>query len=145
MRKLAIVTAALALVAVMIAFPAPTAWADPENEVVILKCSESITTTPRGVLVSAAPPEVVVFQSSFSFSTLTPTACGAVSNGAVSNDNGNLVEPNSCAACLKQLVNNGCEDEAAFLVNSRVTELGDNLNSFSIEKYVFACPRARAE
>ena len=141
MRKLAIVTAALALVAVMIAFPAPTAWAVPENEVVILKCSESITTTPRGVLVSAAFPKVVVYQSS---ARGTPIDCEA-------NDINNKDSPNSCAVCLKRLLlNHGCSPQAAFLVNDRVTEIGDgqqnpnhpsddsNLNNFSIEKYVFS-------
>ena len=137
MRKLATVTAALALVAVMIAFPAPTVWAGGGSvDVAILKCSESITTTRRGVLVEASEPTVVVFQSTF---VRAPGVCEASTE-----------EPNDCAPCLAEL-NNFCEGQAAFLVNDRVTEIAANgqqnpnhpsddfnLNSFSIEKYVFS-------
>ena len=126
MKKLAIVTAALALVAVMIALPAPTVWAQ-QGDVVIVKCSEVITTTDRGFLVSAAQPKVVVFQGSFGRTTLEPTVCGTD-------------QPDNCAECIAEINRGDCSAEAAVLVNSRITELsGNNLRSFSIEKYVFAC------
>ena len=140
MKKLAIVTAALALVAVM--FPAPTTWAG-SGDVVIVKCSEVINTNERGFLNSAEEPKVVVFQSS---SSLRPPPVCEPSTGPD--------DTRECATCLAEF-SGRCGSLAVVVTNDRITERGGSggggnpnhpedpvdpdLINFSIEKYVFAC------
>ncbi len=136
MKKLAIVTAALALVAVMIALPAPTAWAG-NGEVVIVKCSEVINTTERGFLNEAEEPKVVVYQSSSGNSP--PTGCEPSTGPS---------DTRECATCLAEL-SGLCGSLAVVVTNDRITEIGGSGNpnhpedpdliNFSIEKYVLGC------
>ena len=134
MRKLATVTAAAALVAAMITFPAAEANADGE-EVVILKCVESVLASVGDVTTATITgPEVVTFQGT----GLSPASCDLA---------------DSCAECIKALISeNKCESSddglLPILVGSSLIH-EDGANPFtalvfrvtSVEKYVFLCER----
>ncbi len=143
MRKLATLTAAAALAAVMLVLPATSAFAG-EKDVVILKCAE-IVETDRNLRTDSRTraPSIVAYQGTGTLET-PPDECDV---------------QDTCAPCLKTLINDGqCSADRHFpgspiLVQDLTIQLGcsaipnpdgGGLDPFcvlsnSIEKYVFSC------
>ena len=113
MRKLALLTAAAALVAVMFASPA-SSGSRSNTEVAILKCAEinrlqEIEGPFFKVKSVTNPPQVALFQSTF----LGPEACNPIEDSERSED------ALACAPCLKELINqHACELKATVVVGT---------------------------
>jgi len=147
MRKLAIVTAAAAVVAAMFTLPAATASADPNTEAAILKCAEQDIVGEENdqldVFAGTFPPIVVQVQTSEGLppgQSLIGTPCADAIAIAHSDFSCQLAGP-------PVVVANKLDGPAPNGLFGPQTPPGprNGLRAISVEKYVFICGPGRGK